>query len=141
MSTQADDIDIGEEYKEKYGFSDDIKYLHTTKPGINEGVVREISKIKNEPEWMLNFRLKGLKHFQERPMPKWGANLGQIDFDNITYYMSPSEKSETSWEDVPEGIRKTFDRLGIPEAEKKFLGGVGAQYESEVVYHSLRKDL
>ena len=97
--------------------------------------------MKNEPEWMRNFRLKAYDYFMDRPMPNWGGDLSTIDFDNIYYYAKPTDKMGTDWKDVPENIRKTFDKLGIPEAERKFLGGVGAQYESEVVYHSLREDL
>ena len=106
-----------------------------------DSTVAEISKMKNEPEWMLNIRLKAYEYFMQRPMPLWGGDLSKIDFDNIYYYAKPTDKMGTDWKDVPENIRKTFDKLGIPEAERKFLGGVGAQYESEVVYHSLREDL
>src|SRR5690606_22418392 len=109
--------------------------------GLSEEVVRHISKMKDEPEWMLEFRLKALEYFYKRPMPTWGGDLSEIDFDNIFYYIRPSEKQGKSWDEVPEYIKETFDKLGIPEAEKKYLAGVGAQYESEVVYHSLRQDL
>ena len=108
---------------------------------MSEDTVREISKQKNEPVWMLEKRLQALKIFMSKPTPTWGGELGNIDYDKITYYLKPNEKIEHSWDDVPADIKKTFDRLGIPEAEKKFLGGVGAQYESETVYHSLREDL
>ena len=126
----------------KYDFRDvstgyDVKF----NKGLNEDVVREISKIKREPEWMLNFRLKALKVFYSKPMPKWGGDMSGIDFDEITYYMSPTGQSQEDWDKVPDYIKNTFDKLGIPEAEKKFLGGVGAQYESEMVYHSIREDL
>ena len=111
--------------------------------GLSEEVVREISKLKEEPEWMTEIRVKAYKHFIERPMPNWvntGA-LGEIDFDSICYYLRSSEATEKDWDDVPEEIRNTFDRLGIPEAEQKWLSGVTAQYESEAVYHSIREDL
>jgi Fe-S cluster assembly protein SufB len=104
-------------------------------------VVEEISRMKNEPDWMLQFRLKSLAIFERKPLPTWGGDLSEIDFDNIYYYIKPSEKQGKDWEDVPEYIKNTFDKLGIPEAERKFLAGVSAQYESEVVYHSIREDL
>jgi Fe-S cluster assembly protein SufB len=103
--------------------------------------VRDISEYKSEPEWMLEFRLKALEHFLDRPTPTWGGNLAQIDWDNIHYFVRASDKAQRDWDDVPEDIKNTFDRLGIPEAERKFLAGVGAQYESEVVYHQIREDL
>tara|TARA_B100000029_G_scaffold503248_1_gene579850 strand:- start:376 stop:1788 length:1413 start_codon:yes stop_codon:yes gene_type:complete len=111
--------------------------------GLSEDVVREISKLKEEPEWMTELRVKAYNHFVERPMPKWGntSALGEIDFDSICYYLRSSEATEKDWDDVPEEIRNTFDRLGIPEAEQKWLSGVTAQYESEAVYHSIREDL
>src|SRR5205085_4344810 len=103
--------------------------------------VEEISYMKGEPQWMRDFRLRSLRTFERRPMPNWGANLGDIDFQNIFYYIKPTEKQGKSWDDIPADIKTTFDRLGIPEAERKFLAGVGAQYESEVVYHQVREDL
>lgn len=133
--------DIGNDYK--YGFRDEEDYVFKSGRGLTPEIVRSISKMKNEPEWMLNFRLRALDIFNKKPMPTWGncKLLNDIDFDNIYYYIKPSEKQEKNWEDVPEGIKNTFDRLGIPEAERKFLAGVTAQYESEVVYHSIREDL
>jgi Fe-S cluster assembly protein SufB len=131
--------DVGNEYK--YGFHDTEAPLYKSGRGLTEEIVRAISARKEEPEWMLEFRLKALKHFNERPMPKWGAELEEIDFANIHYYVKPSEKTEKSWDDVPDYIKETFDKLGIPEAERKFLAGVSAQYESEVVYHSINKEL
>jgi Fe-S cluster assembly protein SufB len=104
-------------------------------------VVREISAMKSEPEWMTRFRLRALKLFEQKPMPQWGGDLNHIDFSDIFYYVRASDRNSTSWDDVPSEVKSTFDRLGIPEAEKKYLAGVGAQYESEVVYHSLREDL
>jgi Fe-S cluster assembly protein SufB len=131
-------LDIGEY---KYGFHDPENYNFKSGKGLNPEIVKTISAMKNEPGWMTDFRLKSLEHFLSRPMPKWGGKgmLETIDFDNIHYYVRPSERSERSWDEVPSDIKKTFDRLGIPEAEKKYLAGVGAQYESEVVYHSLQK--
>ncbi|QLH08497.1 MULTISPECIES: Fe-S cluster assembly protein SufB [Candidatus Nitrosotenuis] len=126
----------------KYDFKDSTElYVHLSKKGLTRETVIEISKLKNEPQWMLDFRLRSYDVFMKKPMPKWGPDLSAIDFQNIYYYAKASEKSEKSWDDVPENVKKTFDKLGIPEAEKKFLAGVGAQYESEVVYHSLREDL
>ncbi|QQG39369.1 MAG: Fe-S cluster assembly protein SufB [Candidatus Aenigmatarchaeota archaeon] len=132
-------LESKEQYK--YGFHDDVKPVFETPKGLSEGVVRAISAQKDEPDWMLEFRLKAFKTFLQKPMPKWGADLSGINFDEIIYYIRPSAKSESSWEDVPEKIRDTFKKLGIPEAEQKFLAGVGAQYDSEVVYHKTRADL
>ncbi len=125
----------------QYGFQDDVKYLQKTKKGLSEDVVRRISKIKNEPKWMLEKRLEALRLFHAKPMPAWGADLSKIDFDNIVYYASASDKPQRSWDDVPEKMKQTFEKLGIPEAERKFLAGAGAQYDSEVAYHHLREDL
>lgn len=126
----------------KYDFKDSTDlYVYTSKKGLSRGTIEEISKIKNEPEWMLNFRLRSYDIFMKKPMPVWGGDLSKINFQNIYYYTKASEKQSKSWDDVPESVRKTFDKLGIPEAEKKFLAGVGAQYESETVYHNLREDL
>ena len=126
----------------KYDFKDSTElYVHLSKKGLSRDTVVSISKMKNEPQWMLDFRLRSYDIFMKKPMPNWGGDLSKIDFQNIYYYTKASEKTEKSWDDVPEDIKKTFDKLGIPEAEKKFLAGVGAQYESEVVYHNLREDL
>lgn len=129
----------------KYGFHDsEENYVYKAKKGLNEEIVKEISvKMKKEPEWMTKFRLDSLKTFTEKPMPTWGNTemLNEIDFDNIHYYVKSTEKQSRNWEDVPEDIKNTFDKLGIPEAERKFLAGVTAQYESDVVYHSIREDL
>ncbi|SDC45666.1 Iron-regulated ABC transporter membrane component SufB [Pelagirhabdus alkalitolerans] len=125
----------------KYGFHDKDVSIFRTEKGLTENVVREISKMKEEPQWMLDYRLKALKHFYSKPMPQWGGDLSELDFDEITYYVKPSERSERSWDEVPDEIKQTFDRLGIPEAEQKYLAGVSAQYESEVVYHNLKEDL
>ena len=125
----------------KYGFHDKDVSIFRSKRGLTEEIVREISKIKEEPEWMLNSRLKALKLFYSMPMPQWGGDLGSLNFDEITYYVKPSEQSQTSWDEVPEEIKATFDKLGIPEAEQKYLAGVSAQYESEVVYHNMKVEL
>jgi Fe-S cluster assembly protein SufB len=125
----------------KFGFHDIDVSVFRTEKGLSPEVVAAISAHKNEPEWMLKFRLKALAHFYKRAMPSWGADLSGIDFDNIYYYVKPTEEQSRSWDDVPDSIRQTFDKLGIPEAERKFLAGVSAQYDSEVVYHSIREDL
>ena len=125
----------------QYAFHDEIAYLRETKAGLTEETVREISATKGEPAWMLEYRLRAFKHFEARAMPLWGGDLTKLDFSKIVYYRKPSEREEKSWDDVPDQIKKTFERLGIPEAERKFLSGVGAQYDSEVVYHSVREDL
>jgi Fe-S cluster assembly protein SufB len=134
----APQIDIGEY---QYGFRDEEDYVFKSGRGLTRATVEEISAMKDEPDWMRDFRLKALDHFQKRPMPNWGADLSGIDFDDIFYYIRPAEKQGKTWEEVPEYIKNTFEKLGIPEAERKFLAGVGAQYESEVIYHSLREDL
>ncbi len=125
----------------KYGFHDKEEFVFKTEKGLSKEVVEQISKIKNEPDWMLKLRLKSLEEFWKKPMPQWGANLNTIDFNEIYYYLKPTERQGDKWEDVPEYIKNTFDKLGIPEAERKFLGGVGAQYDSEVIYHKIRDDL
>jgi len=126
----------------KYDWADSDVAGENARRGINEEVVRNISALKNEPEWMLETRLKGLELFKKKPMPSWGADLSGIDFDNIKYFVRSTEKMATSWEDLPADIKNTYDKLGIPEAEKqRLVSGVAAQYESEVVYHSIREDL
>jgi Fe-S cluster assembly protein SufB len=127
--------------RSKFDFKDELVYLHEAKRGLTRDTVEEISALKAEPDWMLQFRLRAYEHFLKRTMPTWGGHLGDIDFDRIVYYRKPSEREERSWEDVPEQIKQTFERLGIPEAERKFLAGVGAQYDSEVVYHSVQEEL
>jgi Fe-S cluster assembly protein SufB len=127
--------------RDEYAFHDDIVYLKETKRGLTRDTVREISGFKNEPAWMLEFRLRAYDHFVKRAMPSWGGRLDDIDFDKIVYYRKPSDREEKSWDDVPEKIKATFEKLGIPEAERKFLAGVGAQYDSEVVYHSVKEEL
>lgn len=123
----------------KYGFSEPENYVYKAKKGLNEQIVRIISEMKKEPTWMRNFRLKSYEIFLGKPMPNWGADLSKIDFNDIFYYIKPNNKTEKSWDDVPKEVKDTYDKLGIPEAEKEYLGGVKAQYESEVVYGSLQK--
>ena len=126
----------------EFGWSDSDTAGATARRGLNEDVVRNISALKSEPEWMLNMRLKGLRLFGKKPMPTWGSDLSGIDFDNIKYFVRSTEKQATSWDELPEDIKNTYDRLGIPEAEKqRLIAGVAAQYESEVVYHQIREDL
>jgi Fe-S cluster assembly protein SufB len=133
---------INELGRYEYGWHDANDAGATARRGLNEDVVRDISAKKNEPEWMLDLRLKGLRLFEKKPMPTWGSNLGGIDFDNIKYFVRSTEKQATSWDELPEDIKNTYDRLGIPEAEKqRLIAGVAAQYESEVVYHAIREDL
>jgi len=124
-----------------YGGKDPEDYVFKSKKGLNQTVVEQISSWKNEPDWMLKFRKKALKHFLARPYPKWGPDLSGLDLSDLYYYVRPTEKIEQSWDDIPENIKNTFDRLGIPEAEQKFLAGVGAQYESEMIYHSIQEQL
>ncbi|KGX92820.1 Fe-S cluster assembly protein SufB [Pontibacillus halophilus JSM 076056 = DSM 19796] len=125
----------------QYGFHDKDISIFRTQRGLTREVVEKISEIKSEPQWMLDFRLKSLDLFYKMPMPQWGGDLSELDFDEITYYVKPSERSERSWDEVPDEIKQTFDRLGIPEAEQKYLAGVSAQYESEVVYHNMQEEL
>ncbi|MGD2077179.1 MAG: Fe-S cluster assembly protein SufB, partial [Chloroflexota bacterium] len=129
------------QYAEKYGFADAEDYVFKAEKGIDEDVIRYMSAMKNEPEWMLEYRLKAYSHFLERPMPEWGADISGINFDDIYYYIKPSDRQGDDWEDVPPYIKNTFNKLGIPEAEQKFLAGVAAQYESEVVYHKMKEEL
>src|SRR4029079_8415262 len=129
-------------YTEKYGFHDAENYLYKAPKGLTRELVEKISEFKEETEWMRDVRLKAVDHFLARPMPTWGSPfLAEVDFDNIHYFVRASERAERSWDDVPEDVKNTFDRLGIPEAERQFLAGVGAQYESEVVYHQVNEAL
>jgi Fe-S cluster assembly protein SufB len=131
---------IKEEYK--YGFRDsEAGYSFKSRKGLDKEIVSQISEMKGEPDWMRALRLKALDVFWQKPTPQWGGNLNDLNFNDIYYYVKAAERQGRSWEEVPAEIKNTFDRLGIPEAERKFLAGVGAQYESEVVYHSLREDL
>lgn len=134
-----DQINLNQDYKTKYGFQDKVKYKTKFPKGISEEVVKKISSLKNEPEWMLERRLKAYKEFKDRPMPQWGADLNSIDFDNIHYYVKASDAKGHSWEEVPEEIKNTFERLKIPQTERKFLAGTATQYESEVVYSKLKE--
>src|SRR5579862_6634902 len=124
----------------KYGFHDPERYTFKSRKGLDRKTVEMISHMKSEPDWMRTLRLHSFGVWEKKPLPTWGGNVGEIDFDDIYYYVKPMENQGKTWDDVPADIKKTFDRLGIPEAEKKYLAGVGAQYESEVVYHSLREE-
>ncbi|HEY2765372.1 MAG TPA: Fe-S cluster assembly protein SufB, partial [Pseudonocardiaceae bacterium] len=138
--TQEETISSLDRYE--YGWADSDAAGATARRGLSEAVVRDISAKKGEPEWMLETRLKALRLFRRKPMPRWGADLSGIDFDNIKYFVRSTEKQAASWDELPEEIKSTYDRLGIPEAEKaRLVAGVAAQYESEVVYHKIRDDL
>jgi len=137
--SQPDILNLDQDYTQKYGFHDDIQPVFQTERGLTRRVVEEISHQKNEPKWMREFRLQAYEIFMSKPMPTWGPDLSQLNFDEIVYYIQPTDRKGRSWDEVPEEIKRTFDRLGIPEWERKFLAGVGAQYDSEVVYHNLAK--
>jgi Fe-S cluster assembly protein SufB len=137
QATELDQSLKDESYEHGFSFPTD-KYTHITKPGLSKGVVEEISALKNEPEWMRERRLRALEQFEVKPMPMWGGDLSEIHFDKIHYYLRPTDQAAKNWEDVPPEIKTTFDRLGIPEAERKYLAGVKMQYDSEVVYGSLQ---
>ena len=139
MATQEQELQKLKEYQ--YGFADPASYVFKSGKGFTREVVEGISHIKGEPDWMRKFRLKAYEHAVKRPIPTWGGDLSGLNLDDIYFYIRPSEKTEGSWDDVPETIKNTFDKLGIPEAERKFLAGVGAQYESEMVYHSIQENL
>jgi Fe-S cluster assembly protein SufB len=139
MTTTPDiGIDLG---KYKLGWSDEEDYVFKPKKGLSEEIVREMSWMKGEPDWMLEFRLKSLRAFRRRPMPTWGGDMSGIDFDNIFYYIKPTDHQVDAWDELPDSVKSTYEKLGIPEAERKYLAGVTAQYESEVVYHRNREDL
>ena len=138
---ELEKVDVNDQYREKYGFHDEEKPVFKSRRGLDREIVAQISQLKGEPQWMTDFRLRALEIFQKKPMPQWGGDLNQIDFDNIFYYLKPSDDSVKSWDEVPDDVKRTFDKLGIPEAEQKFLAGVGAQYDSEVVYHNVQKHL
>ena len=138
MSSEALALDLG---RYKLGWSDEEDYVFKPKKGLNTDIVQEMSWMKSEPEWMRNFRLKSLSRFEKRPMPNWGGDMSGIDFENIYYYIKPTEEQVDAWEDLPDAIKDTYEKLGIPEAERKYLAGVTAQYESEVVFHRNREDL
>ncbi len=132
---------VNENYKSKYGFNVPENYVFKSQKGLNEGVITEISKMKNEPQWMLDFRLKAYKTFLSKPTPTWGGDLSKIDYDEIYYYLKPTDNAKRDWNDVPAEMKETFDRLGIPQAERQHLAGVKAQFDSEVIYDSLLKEL
>jgi Fe-S cluster assembly protein SufB len=125
----------------QFGFHDPDQSVFRARKGLSRELIEQMSEIKGEPGWMRDIRLRALEIFLQKPLPTWGGSLTEIDFDDIYYYVRPADREGRTWDDVPENIKKTFDRLGIPEAERKFLAGVGAQYDSEVVYHSLKEDL
>ena len=141
MSTEPGTLGIRDGYTEKYGFHDEEQSVFKSRRGLDREIVAQISDMKGEPAWMREYRLKALEIFEKKPMPTWGGNVGAIDFQNIYYYVKPTAEETKSWEDVPADMKRTFDRLGIPEAEQKFLSGVGAQYDSEVVYHKIQEKL
>ncbi len=132
---------LNAEYEAKYGFRDEERYAYKAPKGLTREIVTEISRMKEEPDWMLALRLKALDIYLSKPVPTWGADLSGIDYDDIHYYIRPTEQEGRTWDDIPDNIKNTFDKLGIPEAEQKFLAGLGAQYESEMVYHNIRRDL
>jgi Fe-S cluster assembly protein SufB len=134
-------FDLRDSYAEKFGFHDEEQSVFKSRKGLDAEIVRQMSEMKGEPRWMLDYRLKALEIFEKKPMPSWGPDLSTIDFQDIYYYVKPTDNEVKSWEDVPADMKRTFDRLGIPEAEQKFLSGVGAQYDSEVVYHKIQEKL
>ncbi|OGK14017.1 Fe-S cluster assembly protein SufB [Candidatus Roizmanbacteria bacterium RIFCSPHIGHO2_02_FULL_37_15] len=136
-----DQISSTLDFEYKYGFRMPQNYTFKSKKGLNEEVVKNISLIKREPAWMTKFRLKSYQIFKKKSLPSWGADLSSINFDDIYYYIKPVERQVSSWQDLPKEIKETYDRIGVPEAEKKFLAGVSAQYESEVVYESINREL
>ena len=131
-------LDLG---RYKLGWNDDVDYVYKPKRGLDENIINEISWMKGEPQWMRDFRLKSYRHFLKRPMPNWGGDMSEIFFDDIFYYIKPTEGQVDRWEDLPDAIKNTYEKLGIPEAERKYLAGVTAQFESEVVFHRNREDL
>ena len=132
------DLDLS---RYQLGWHDDVDYVFKPRRGLDEAIVREMSGMKGEPEWMLKRRLKSLRAFEKRPMPNWGGDMSQIYFDDIYYYIKPTDHQVDSWDDLPDAIKSTYEKLGIPEAERKYLAGVTAQFESEVVFHRNREDL
>lgn len=137
-------ISFNDTYEKQFGWSVKVDHINATDPGLSKKTIDDISTFKKESgenEWIHDFRLRAFQHFLEKPMPKWGGDLSKIDFDNTIFYASSTDKSAKEWEDLPPKIKETFDRLGIPEAERKTLAGAGAQFDSEVVYHKIRKDL
>ncbi|HNX72772.1 MAG TPA: Fe-S cluster assembly protein SufB [Spirochaetales bacterium] len=141
MVSDSDIRNIGSGYAERFGFAMPERSILKTQTGLTEETVREISKAKDEPDWMLQFRLNAFHIYEKKPLPTWGADLSKLDFEGMTYYSKPTEKPQTSWEALPAEIKNTYERLGVPEAERSYLAGVGAQYDSEMVYHNIREDL
>ena len=138
MTKASEILHYDQEYE--YGFHDDIQPVFSTGRGLTEEFVRAISKEKNEPEWMLDYRLKAYEIYKAMPMPKFGPDLSELDLDHMLYYQKMTDKKFRDWEEVPDDLKKTFNRLGVPEAERKYLAGSSAQYESEVVYHNMREE-
>ena len=134
-------LDLREDYARKYGFHDEDRFVFKIRKGLDKEIVSQISEMKGEPRWMRDYRLKALEIFEKKPLPTWGPDLSTIGFQDIYYYVKPTDTEKKSWDDVPAEMKRTFDRLGIPEAEQKFLAGVGAQYDSEVVYHKIKESL
>ncbi|MGC8699878.1 MAG: Fe-S cluster assembly protein SufB, partial [Candidatus Micrarchaeia archaeon] len=130
-----------EEYAKKYGFKSNVEYIYKPEKGLSERIIRAISNEKHEPEWMLEKRLEAYKIYREKPMPRWGIDLSRIDFEDFYYYLKPTEKKANSWEEVPEEIKDAFEKLGVPEAERKFFAGTEAQFDSEVIYGNVKKTL
>jgi Fe-S cluster assembly protein SufB len=139
--TMTPTLDVRDRYAEKYGFHDEDRYVLKLRKGLDREIVAQISEMKGEPKWMRDFRLRALEIFERKPLPTWGGNLEDIDFQDIYYYVKPTDAETKSWDEVPAEMKRTFDKLGIPEAEQKFLAGVGAQYDSEVVYHRIKEEL
>ncbi len=137
--SDAPSVPVSDSYE--WGFHEPDESVYKTEKGLTRDIVEDISRRKGEPDWMREYRLKAYEHFVERPMPEWGGDLSPIDFDNIHYYVKPAEGKAKSWEELPEGIKRTYDKIGIPEAEKKYLAGVSSQYDSEVIYGSLKSEL
>ena len=132
------DVPVVDDYK--FGFHDNAEIIYSTGKGLTEDIVREISKKKEEPEWMLDYRLKSLAMYRKKGLPDWGPDLSALDFDDITYYQTATDKVARTWDDVPQEIKDTFERIGIPQAERAYLAGASVQYESEAVYHSLKEE-
>ena len=141
LNAERQKIDTFSDFGNMYNFKKDFNYSYKTEAGLTEDIVREISEKKHEPQWMLDFRLKSLDIFNHMEYPDWGPDISELDMDNIVTYVRPNAQMKADWNDVPDDIKDTFDRLGIPEAEKTSLAGVGAQYDSEVVYHSIQDEL
>jgi Fe-S cluster assembly protein SufB len=139
--SNAPGLDLRESYEAKYGFHDTEQSVFKSRKGLDAEIVAQISELKGEPRWMRDYRLAALEIFRQKPMPTWGGDLSGIDFEDIYYYVKPTSEEAKSWDDVPADMKRTFDKLGIPEAERKFLSGVGAQYDSEVVYHKIKENL